>query len=44
MLAYQTVCYDGLKRVGGPQFGRVINGSSANISHPIVLYYDNNVL
>ena len=43
MLVYQTVCYYGLKRVG-PQFGRVINGLSANISHPVVLYYDNNVL
>ena len=24
------------KEGGGPQFGRVINGLSANISHPVV--------
>ena len=36
MLVYQTACYYGLKRDGGPQFGRVINGLSANISHPVV--------
>ena len=44
MLAYQTMFYYGLKRVGGPRYGRVINGLSANISHPVVLYYDNNML
>ena len=32
------------KEGGGPQFGGVINGLSANISHPVVLYYNNNVL
>ena len=32
-----------LKEGGGLQFGRVINGLNANISHPVVLYNDNNV-
>ena len=32
------------KEGGGQQFGRVINGLSANISHPVMWYYDNNVL
>ena len=44
MLAYQTVCYYGLKRVGVRDLEELINGLSANISHPVVLYYDNNVL
>ena len=38
-------CVIMVKRGGGvTQFGRVINGLSVNISHPNVLYYDNNVL
>ena len=32
------------KEGGGPRFGRVINGLSANIPHPVVLYHDNDVL
>ena len=35
MLAYQTVLL-WFKEGGSPQFGRVINGLSANISHPVV--------
>ena len=37
-------CVIMVERGWGPQFGRVINGLSANISHPVVLYYDNYVL
>ena len=42
MLAYQPVFYYGLKRVGVRDLD--YNGLSANISHQVVLYYDNIVL
>ena len=44
MLAYQPVCYFGLKRVGVRDLEEWYNGLSANISHQVVLYYDNIVL
>ena len=44
MLAYQTVYYYGLMRVGVRDLEESYNGLSVNISHPVVLYYDNIVL
>ena len=44
MLAYQTVCNYGLKKVGFRDLEESYNGLSINISHPVVLYYDNIVL
>ena len=44
MLAYQTVCYFGLMRVGVHDLDESYKGLSVNISHPVVLYYDNIVL
>ena len=44
MLAYQTVCYYGLKRVGVRDLEESYNALSVNISHPVVLYNDNIVL
>ena len=44
MLSYQTVCYYGLKRVGIRDSEELYNGLSVNISHSVVLYYDNIVL
>ena len=44
MLAYQPVYYFGLKRVGVLDFEECHNGLIANISHQVVLYYDNIVL
>ena len=38
MLAYQTVCYYGLKRVGVREFEEYYNGFSANILHQVVMY------
>ena len=45
MLAYQTVYHNdyGLMRVGVRDLEESYNGLSVNISHPVVLYYDNNV-
>ena len=43
-LAYQPVCYYGLKRVGFRDLEEYNNGLSAHISHQVVLYYDNIVL
>ena len=40
MLAYQPVCYFGLKKVGVRDLEEWYNGLSANISHQVVLYYD----
>ena len=44
MLGYQPVFYYGLKRVGVCDLEEYYNGLSANISHQVVLYYDNSVL
>ena len=44
MLAYQPVFYYGLKRVWVRDLEEYYNGLSANISHQVVLYYDNIVL
>ena len=44
MLAYQPVCYYGLKTVGVRNFEEYYNGLSGNISHQVVLYHDNIVL
>ena len=41
MLAYQPVCYHGLKAAGVRNLEEYYNGKSANISHQVVLYYDN---
>ena len=44
MLAYQPVCYYGIKTVEVRNLEEYYNGLSANISHQVVLYYDNIVL
>ena len=44
MLAYQSVCYYGLMRVGVRDLEESYNGLSVNISHPVVLSYGNIVL
>ena len=44
MLAYQPVCYFGLKRVRVRDLEECYNELSANISQHVVLYYDNIVL
>ena len=40
MLAYQPVCYYGLKTVGVRNLEEYYNRLSANISHQVVKYYD----
>ena len=44
MLAYQPVFYYGLKRLGVRDLEELYNGLSANISHQVVLYYENIVI
>ena len=44
MLAYQPLCYYGLKMVGVRNLEEYYNRLSANVSHQVVLYYDNILL
>ena len=44
MLAYQPLWYYGLKMVGVRNLEEYYNRLSANVSHQVVLYYDNIVL